>query len=72
MYIRHYAHGMVLVNPTTSTRTINLFNTHYRAVPSGGGGVPPSGAAPGSLSYMPVTSITLEPHQAAIVLDQAP
>ena len=63
---------MALVNPTTSARAINLGTTYYRVVPSGGGPVPDDGSAPGSLSYIATTSLTLAPHQAAILLKQAP
>ena len=72
VYVRHYFNGMVLVNPMTTTHTFNLGATYYRVVPSGGGEVPPSGIAPGSLSYTAVTSVTLNAHQAAILLNQSP
>jgi hypothetical protein len=72
VYIRHYERGQVLVNPAMSAHTVNLVNTYYRVVPSGGGSVPPSGVAPGLLSFVATTSVTLQPHQAAIVLNQAP
>jgi len=72
VYVRHYAGGMALVNPTTSARAINLGTSYYRVVPSGGGPVPDDGSAPGSLSYVATTAFTLAPHQAAILLKQAP
>jgi hypothetical protein len=72
VYVRHYARGMVLVNPTDSSRTISLGGTYYRVIPSGGGEVAPDGTAPGSLSYTAVTSLTLDPHRAAILLNQLP
>lgn len=68
VYVRHYAGGMVLVNPSATTRTINnLGATYYRVVPSGGGDVPANGVAPGTLNYVAVTSLTLDPYQAAIL-----
>jgi len=72
VYVRRYAKGMVLVNPTTTARAINLGATYYRAVPSGGGEVPASGNAPGSLSYTAISSLTLDAHRAAILLNQLP
>jgi hypothetical protein len=72
VYVRHYAKGMALVNPTDTSRTVNLGATYYRVVPSGGGEVPASGVAPGSLSYLTMTSVTLDAHQAMILLNQTP
>ena len=72
VYVRHYSRGMVLVNPEAASHTINLGATYMRAVPSGGGPVPASGVAHGSLSYQSTAALTLAPHQAAILLNQAP
>jgi len=72
VYVRPYSKGMVLVNPTDASHTVNLGAMYYRVAPSGGGEVPPSGVAPGSLSYQAVTSVTLNAHQAAILLNQSP
>ena len=72
VYVRHYARGMVLVNPSDTPRTIALDATYYRVVPSGGGTVPESGLAPGSLSYPAVTSLDLCAQCGAILLNQAP
>jgi len=72
IYIRNYMGGLVLLNPTASARTIRFGTTYYRVVPSGGGRVPDDGSAPGSLSYVATTSLTLAPHQTAILLNQAP
>jgi hypothetical protein len=72
VYVRHYFKGMVLVNPMTITQTFNLSTTYYSVIPSGGGPVPEDGIAPGSLSYLPVSSLTLNAHQAAILLNQSP
>jgi hypothetical protein len=68
IYRRDYQRGFVLVNPTGSTVTLSLGATYRRAVPSGGGYVPTNGAKPGSLSYQSVTSVTLAPGEAAILL----
>ena len=72
VYVRHYAKGMVMVNPSADAHTINLGGTYYRANPSGGGLVPEDGTAPGSISYAAVTSINLGANQAAIVLNALP
>ena len=72
VYVRHYAKGAVLVNPTGTSHAINLSGTYCRVNPIGGGPVPPDGSEPGSLNYTLATSITLNPNQAAILLNQAP
>jgi hypothetical protein len=72
VYVRHYAKGPVLVNPTGTARPINLGGTYYRANPSGGGAVPVDGTSPGSISYTAVTLINLGANQAAVVLNQLP
>lgn len=72
VYVRHYAKGMVLVNPSNTSHSINLGGTYYRANPSGGGIVPADGTPPGSVSYPAVTSINLGAHQAAVVLNAIP
>jgi hypothetical protein len=72
VYVRHYAKGMVLVNPSNAAHNVNLGGTRYRANPSGGGTVPGDGTPPGSLSYAPVTSINLGANQAAVVMNQMP
>lgn len=69
VYVRRFRNGRVLVNPGTATRTVDLGATLYRAVPAGGGLVPSDGSAPGTLTYTPVTQVTLGAHQAAILLD---
>lgn len=72
VYVRHYSQGMVLVNPSASPRgVINLGGTFARVVPVGGGAVPADGSAPGSLSYTSVTSLTLQPHEAVILLNDS-
>ena len=46
--------------------------TYYLAVPSGGGEVPVSGQPTGSLTYQAVTSVTLPPFSAAVLLNSRP
>ncbi len=72
VYVRHYAKGLVLVNPTDTAHLINLGGTYYRANPGGGGVVPADGTPPGSISYAAVTSLTLGANQAAILLNVTP
>ena len=72
LYVRHYAKGIVIVNPSADAHTINLGGTYYRANPIGGGLVPEDGTAPGTINYAAVTSINLGAHQAAIVLNAQP
>ncbi|MFN8597857.1 MAG: putative glycoside hydrolase [Anaerolineae bacterium] len=72
LYVRHYAKGMVIVNPASDAHTINLGGTYYQANPSGGGIVPADGLAPGTINYAAVTSINLGAHQAAVVLNVRP
>jgi hypothetical protein len=72
VYVRHFAHGMVLVNPGTTSQSIALPATFQEVIPSGGGFVPPDGSEPGSLSTAPVTSLTLAANQAAILLSSDP
>ena len=78
VYRRDFDNGFVLVNPTNPwdgtgrTATVALGGTYYLAETSGGGEVPADGARPGSVSYSPVTSVTLPPYSAAVLLNAAP
>jgi hypothetical protein len=69
VYTRRFEQGAVLVNPSNEPRSVTLPQPMLRARPTGGGLVPPDGASPGALTYEPVTSLTLAPHQAAILLN---
>jgi Hypothetical glycosyl hydrolase family 15 len=71
-YIRHYANGLVLVNPGASTLTASFMQTYYQVAALGGGVVGADGGAPGSLSTSAVTSVTLAPDTAAVLLNGAP
>lgn len=68
LYVRRYQGGMVLVNPSDAARTADLGGMYGLAVPSGGGIVPESGNAPGTLSFRAVSSVTVPAHGAAILL----
>jgi hypothetical protein len=67
-YRRDYSNGIVLVNPTAGAITVNLGSTYRLATASGGGEVPDNGVPTGSLSYTNVSSVTLAPGEAAILL----
>ena len=54
------------MNPTQTPVTVSI--TGNRVVPTGGGAVDTSGATPGSLAMNAVTSVTVNPTQAEIVL----
>ncbi len=73
VYARTYSNGLVLVNPTETTRTVTLGGTYYRATPNGGGFVPANGdVSAWTVNYAPVTSVELAPNRAAILLNAAP
>jgi hypothetical protein len=67
-YRRDYSNGLVLVNPTAGSITVNLGSTYRLVSASGGGYVPENGVPTGSLFYSDVTSVTLSPGEAAILL----
>jgi hypothetical protein len=69
VYVRHYANGLVLVNPSSTAETYSLGATLYQVVPSGGGVVPSDGSEPGSLDTTPVTSVPLQPDTAVVLLN---
>jgi hypothetical protein len=77
IYRRVFDTGLVLVNPTSPwdgtavTRTVSLGTTYYLAETSGGGEVPESGVPTGSVSYRPVTSVTLPPFSAVVLFTTA-
>ncbi len=68
VYRRDFAKGSVLVNPSGSTVTVALGATFQRVVPTGGGAVPTSGAASGSLTMTNVTSVDVAATSAEIIL----
>ncbi|MBE9565937.1 MAG: hypothetical protein IMF16_04230 [Proteobacteria bacterium] len=72
VYARRYAKGLVLVNPTEITREVDLGATYHAACPQGGGPVPTDGSKPGSLTYRALQSLTLAPHQGAVLLTECP
>ncbi len=75
LYQRDYSNGRVLVNPTSTPRTIDLGATYLRALPSGGGGVPWNGVVPSAwhVDYAPASQVTLQPGEGAVlVIDSSP
>jgi hypothetical protein len=67
VYRRDFAKGSVLVNPSSTAVTFGISGT--QVTPTGGGGVPTSGVAPGTLTMTPVTSVTVPALSAVVVLD---
>jgi len=68
VYRRDFQNGSVFVNPTASSVTVQLGGTYQQVVPSGGGAVDTTGAAPGSVTMQAVTSVTVGATTAVIVL----
>ncbi|HEX8792865.1 MAG TPA: putative glycoside hydrolase [Polyangiaceae bacterium] len=66
VYRRDFAKGSVLVNPSSAPVTVSI--TGNQVVPMGGGAVDTTGATPGTLSMNAVTSVTVGPTTAEIVL----
>jgi hypothetical protein len=73
VYTRSFSNGMVLVNPTNASHSTVLGHTYYQATPSGGGFVPVNGdVSSWTVSYSPVTNLTISPNQAIVLLDSLP
>jgi hypothetical protein len=74
VYRRTFDNGFVILNAQDSGRTVtvNLGGTYYLAQTSGGGPVSSSGTSTGEVSYQAVTSATLPPYSAAILLNEMP
>jgi hypothetical protein len=73
LYRRTYTHGLVVVNPTDTARTLSLGGTYYQAIPSGGGWVPSNGdVSSWHVDYTSVTSLTLPPNRGAVLLTTLP
>ena len=69
-FVRRFANGLVVVNPGDSTVTYRLPAQMSLVTPSGGGAVPDSGELPSSwtLQQTPVSTVTLGPRRAAVLL----
>jgi Hypothetical glycosyl hydrolase family 15 len=69
-FVRRYARGLALVNPGEGTITERLPAGYARVVPSGGGTVPADGVLPAawSLDTEPVQTLTLGPHDGAVLV----
>ena len=72
VYRRGYTNGWTLVNPGGSAVVIpNLGGTFHRVTASGGGAVDGAGNYGGSLSYTPVTSLTVAAYSGEVLLFQS-
>ncbi len=74
VYRRDFTNGFVLVNPAAdgAAITVNLGGTFRRVQPNGGGPVGEDGVPTGSLTYQSVTSVSLPPYTAAVLLEMPP
>lgn len=73
LYARTYSNGLVLVNPSDKLQEVVFLKTYYQAFPSGGGIVPADGnVSAWKVDYLPVTSVSLGPNQAVILLEVLP
>lgn len=73
VYARTYTNGLVLVNPSDKSQVVDFQRTCYQAFPSGGGTVPVDGdVSEWKVDYVPVTTVTLMPNQAAVLLVESP
>ncbi len=76
VYRRDFQNGIVLVNPGSTTYTLNLGGTYREVLASGGGTLSDSqidangNYIGGSLSYQDVTSVTLTGGSAVILLNE--
>ena len=74
LYRRDFTGGFVLVNPAEegAPRVVDLGGAFRLVQPSGGGTVGEDGVPPGSLTYQNVTSVTLAPYSAVVLLNMPP
>jgi hypothetical protein len=69
VYRRDYQHGFVLVNPSAAPVRISALGGTYKLVGTQGGGpVPATGEAPGTLTTTSVTSVLIPAHSARVLL----
>jgi hypothetical protein len=67
-YEREFANGWAVVNPGATSVIVMFPAGSKQLLPQGGGAIEAGGATPGTTTTMPVTSLTLTPQTAAIVL----
>lgn len=73
VYRRTYTNGFTMVNPRTTARTVALGRIYYLAMPIGGGAIPgDADVSHWRVQYRPVTTITVAPNDAAILLTSPP
>jgi hypothetical protein len=68
VYVREFAKGIVLVNPSGGDVTVALGAPMRRVVPEGGGAVGEDGAEPGTITTTPAASIVVPAKGAEILL----
>lgn len=68
VYRRDFAKGSALVNPSGSSVTVTLDATMQEVVPQGGGAIDAAGSTPGSITMVPVTSVTVPATGGVILL----
>jgi hypothetical protein len=68
IYRRDFTKGVVLVNPGTTPVSVSFDQPLKRVEPQGGGAVGPGGTVTGSLATTTVTTLTLGPTSAEILL----
>jgi hypothetical protein len=69
VYRRDFEHGFVLVNPTDTVAVAVLDGTYSQVVPSGDGSIDESGAPDGELGFTDTSTVTLQPWNAAVLLE---
>jgi hypothetical protein len=69
-FVRHFANGLVIVDPGDSAITYRLPGPMKLETPSGGGAVPDDGVLPPSwgMRETTVSTVTLQPRHAAVLL----
>jgi hypothetical protein len=73
VYARSYSNGLVLVNPAGNVQELNLGRSCFQLLPSGGGIVPQDGdTSVWQNDIRVVESVTIPPHEAAILLYSRP
>jgi len=78
LYRREYDNGLVLVNPTSpwdgtaKDIKVELDGNYYLAQTSGGGMISEQGSPVGTLTFKPVTNVSLPPYSAAVLLTEQP
>lgn len=71
VYVRKYSNGIVIVNPSNETRSIELFQEYYQALPFGGGIIPvDANISEWTIDYRQTSFVELGPNQGLILLEK--